>query len=118
MCNICNCNCSCNKQCHKVQTVTATATNVVLTVTNPTNISSLDVFNFSTGCKSISDVVTGTPLPVQITVNGTAVALLNKLAQPILSNRVPCRSRGAYVVPTTGDPYVILFDTPGCKCNA
>jgi hypothetical protein len=31
---------------------------------------------------------------------------------------VPCRSRGAYVVPTTGTPYVILFDTPPCKCYA
>ncbi len=110
--------CKCNKTCHKVQTVTTTATNVVLTVSNSTNISSLECFNFSTGCKCISDVVTGAPLPVQITVNGTAIALLNKYAQPILSNRVPFRSRGAYVVPTTGDPYVILFDTPCCKCYA
>ena len=23
-----------------------------------------------------------------------------------------------YVVPTSGTPYVILFDTPWCKCNA
>lgn len=116
---MCNSNCNrCNRQCHKVETVTATATNVVLTVTNSTNISSLECFNFSVGCKNISDVVTGAPLPVQITVNGTAVNLLNKYSLPILSNRVPCRSRGAYVVPTTGDPYVILFDTPGCKCNA
>lgn len=110
--------CRCNKTCHKLENVTVTDTNVILTVTNSNNISSLDCFNFSTGCKCVSDVVTGSPLPVQITVNGTAVALLNKYSLPILSNRVPERSRGAYVVPATGDPYVILFDTPYCKCNA
>ncbi len=108
---------NCNKTCHKVQTVTTTDTNVVLTVTNSTNISSLDCFNFSRDCKSISDVVTGSPLPVQIIVNGVAVSLLNKYSLPILSNRVPYRSRGAYVVPSSGTPYVILFDTPYCKCN-
>jgi hypothetical protein len=110
--------CNCNKICHKVETVTATDTNVVLTVTDSNNISSLDCFNFSTGCKSVNDVVTGVPLPVQITVNETAVSLLNKYSLPILSNRVPCRSRGAYVVPDGGTPYVILFDTPPCKCYA
>lgn len=108
--------CNCNKSCHKVQTVTTTDTNVVLTVSDSTNISSLDCFNFSAGCKSISDVVTGTPLPVQIIVNGVAVSLLNKYSLPILSNRVPCRSRGAYVAVDGGTPYVILFDTPCCKC--
>ena len=110
--------CNCNNHNHCLETATSNGTNVILTVSNSNNISSLDCFNFSTGCKCVSDVVTGAPLPVQITVNGTAVSLLNKYSLPILSNRVPRRSRGAYVVPTTGDPYVILFDTPCCKCNA
>lgn len=111
--------CNCNNKIHCLETVTTTDTNVILTVTNSTNISSLDCFNFNAGCKTISDFVAGTPLPVQITVNGTAVSLLNKYSLPILSNRVPRRSRGAYVVPTGGGtPYVILFDTPCCKCNA
>lgn len=110
--------CNCNKSCHKIKTVVSNGTNVILTVTNSNNISSLDCFNFSTGCKCVSDTVTGSPLPVLITVNGTNVALENKYGLPILSNRVPCRSRGAYVVPDSGSPYVILFDTPCCKCNA
>lgn len=110
--------CNCNNNKHCLETVTSNSTNVILTVSNSNNISSLDCFYFATGCKCVSDVVTGTPLPVQITINGTAVALLNKYALPILSNRVPRRSRGAYVVPTSGNPYVILFDTPCCKCNA
>lgn len=102
---------------HKVENVTVTDTNVALTVTNSTNISTLESFNLAVnGC--ISSRVSGSPLPVQIVVNGTAVSLLNKYSLPVLSNRVPRRSRGAYVAPESGTPYVILFDTPACKCNA
>lgn len=111
MCNICQFN-------HYVESVTATATNVVLDVTNDTNISSLEPFNLLTGCRRISEVVTGAPLPVQVTVNGVAVDLLNRFALPILSNRVPRRAQGTYVVPTTGDPYVILHTTPCNRVNA
>lgn len=110
--------CDCNKTCHKLETAVSNGTNVALTVTNSDNISSLDCFNFTAGCKSVNDVVTGSPLPVQIIVNGVAVSLLNKYSLPILSNRVPQRSRGAYVVPSSGTPYVILFDTPTCRCYA
>lgn len=109
--------CNCKKIC--VETVTATDTNVVLTATNSTNISSLECLNFGVPCsKNITDVVTGEPLPVQITINGTAVSLLNKYSLPILSNKVPRRAKGAYVVPATGSPFVILFTTPYCKCDA
>lgn len=111
MCNTCKIN-------HKIETVTATTTNVVLTVSNSTNISSLEPFNLIAGCQPISTSVTGAPLPVQVTVNGTAVALLNKFSLPVLSNRVPKRAKGTYVVPTTGDPYVILHTTPFNRVNA
>ena len=110
--------CNCNNKIHCLETVTVTDTNVALTVTNSNNISSLECFQFNTGCKCINDFVTGSPLPVQIIVNGTAVSLLNKYSLPILSNRVPRRAKGAYVVPDGGTPYVILFTTPCCKCNA
>ncbi len=113
MCNICKC-----KIDHEVETVTATAANVVLTVSNSTNISSLEPFNILTGCRRISEVVTGAPLPVQVNVNGTAVALLNRYSLPVLSNRVPRRSKGTYVVPATGNPYVILHTTPCNRVNA
>ena len=111
--------CTCNKNKHVLESVAVTDTNVVLTVSNSTNISSLDNFELSIPCcKSISDFVTGTPLPVQINVNGTAVNLYNKYSLPILSNRVPRRSKGAYVVSSGGTGYVILFTTPYCKANA
>lgn len=104
---------------HYVTAVAATATNVILTVSDDTNISSLENFNLIISrCRNVSDVVTGAPLPVQITVNGVAVDLLNRYALPILSNRVPRRALGTYVVPTTGDPYVILHTTPYNRVNA
>ena len=109
--------CNCRKIC--VETATATDTNVALAVTNSTNISSLECLNFGVPCNvNISNVVTGAPLPVQIIINGTAVSLLNKYSLPILSNRVPRRAKGAYVVPDGGTPYVVLFTTPCCKCDA
>lgn len=108
----------CNNFTHYVESVTATVANVVLTVSNDTNISSLECFNLVTGCRRISDVVVGAPLPVQVTVNGVAVDLLNRYALPVLSNRVPRRSLGTYVVPETGDPYVILHTTPYNRLNA
>lgn len=113
MCNTCRCRIN-----HYLEAVTATAANVVLTVSDDTNISSLEPFNIITGCKRISDVVTGAPLPVQVTVNGTAVPLLNRFSLPVLSNRVPQRSKGTYVVPATGTPYVILHTTPFNRVNA
>lgn len=108
--------CICKNHC--LETAVSNGTNIILTVTNSTNINSLDCFNFSAGCKCVADIVTGAPIPVLINVNGTDVMLLNKYCLPILSNRVPRRSRGAYVVPASEKPYVILFDTPCCKCNA
>lgn len=81
-------------------------------------MSTLEPFNLIAGCQPISTAVTGAPLPVQVNVNGTAVALLNRYSLPILSNRVPKRSKGTYVVPTTGDPYVILHTTPYNRVNA
>jgi len=108
--------CNCNNN-HYLETVTVTDTNAALTVTNSTNISSLDNFNLIVN-KCIGDFVTGTPLPVQVVVNGTAVSLYNRYSLPVLSNKIPRRAKGAYVVPDSGTPYVILFTTPQCKCNA
>lgn len=111
--------CNCKNNTHCLERVTVTTTNVALNVTNSNNISSLECFNlFINDCKNVNDTVTGKPLPVQIVVNGTAVSLLNKYSLQILSNKVPRRAKGAYVVPPSGTPYVILFTTPRCKCNA
>lgn len=111
--------CNCNPNFHKTLTLTQTATNLVATVSNGTNISSLDYFELVV-CQNPNAVITGDPLPYQINVNGTNVSLLNKYALPIYSDRLKPRKRyyGSYVVPATGSPYVILWNTPDCPAYA
>lgn len=100
---------------HKSTALTVTGDNLVMTVTNSTNLSNLDNFELVM-CQNPSTVVTTAPIPIQITINGTAVTLLNKYSLPIYSNRLCSRKKyyGAYVVPTTGSPFVILWNTPDC----
>ncbi|MBR5012837.1 MAG: hypothetical protein IKY15_02745 [Clostridia bacterium] len=107
----------CNYKCsHRVETITATATNLVLTVSESTNISNYERFDFYFPCyRSIGSVVTGDPLPVQVNINGVVVDVLNRFGEPLQSNRVPRRSKGTYIVPETGDPYLILHNTPFCN---
>ena len=109
------CNCQTCQNVHYVTTATTGADNVELTVSNSTDIGNLDSFILIMN-RNIQ--VTGSPLPVTVNVNGTAVNLLNKYSLPINSNRIPRRAIGSYVVPTSGNPYVILFSTPYCRCNA
>lgn len=90
-----------------------TPTSLVMTVTNDGNISSLENFTLVLARNPYS-VITGDPVPFQVTVNGTNVSLLNKYSLPIYSNRLSMRKvyYGSYVVPDEGDPYVILWNTP------
>lgn len=99
---------------HKVTSLTATDSTVNMTVTNSTNISSLDKFELVL-CVNPSTVVTGSPLPFTITINGSTAQLYNKYHLPIYSNRLCPRKRycGAYVNNGT-DAWVVLFNTPDC----
>lgn len=108
-------NCMCNPYEHKVTSLTASETAVNMVITNSTNVSSLDCFELIL-CVNPDTVVTGTPLPYTITVNGTSASLLNKYSLPIYTSRLNTRKKyfGSYVVPTTGSPYVILWNTPEC----
>lgn len=103
---------------HRVTEVNVTDTQVVLTVTDATNIGNLERFNLICR-KPISSLVTTAPLPVFVTANGTTVPIKNAFGLPLMSNVVPFGlTMGRYVVETTpgetGDtttPYVIL-NTP------
>lgn len=109
-------NCCYNPYFHKGTALTATDTAVEITITNPTNVSDLDCFEFVL-CVNPNTVVTGDPLPYTINVNGTAVALLNNLGIQINTNRLQPRKRyfGRYVVNGLGGAtYVILQNTPDC----
>lgn len=102
---------------HRVIEISATTTNLVLNVSNSTNIGNGERFKFyfpRHRTQRISDVITGAPLPVLINVNGANVQLIDSNKQAVLSNRVPRRSDGRYIVPSTGEPYVQLYYLPGC----
>lgn len=109
-------NCCYNPYFHKGTALTAGADSVEITITNPTNVSDLDCFEFVL-CVNPNTVVTGDPLPYTINVNGTAVALLNNLGIQINTNRLQPRKRyfGRYVVNGLGGAtYVMLQNTPDC----
>lgn len=94
-------------------TPSETPTSLVMTVTNSGNISSLEYFELVMTRNPYS-VITGDPVPFEVTVNGTNVPLYNKYSLPIYSNRLNMRKRyyGSYVAPEGGDAYVILWNTP------
>ena len=104
--------CNCNPNVHKVTNMTTAG---LLTVTNPNNIANLDLFILIM-CVNPSNIITGAPVNLTMTINGATVDLLNKYGLPISSDRLAPRRRyiGRYIVPATGTPYVILLDTP---CN-
>ena len=85
----------------------------LLTVTNSNNIANLTPFDLVL-CLNPSSVITGAPVNMTITINGTVATLLNRIALPISTDHLRSRTRykGVYVIPTSGDPYVILRDTP------
>jgi hypothetical protein len=100
---------------HFVETVVNAGTSLQINTTNDTNISNLTPYYFKRAAEI--SVVPTAPIPVEVGVNGTFVALNNKYGQQIMSDKVPRRAVGMYVVPTEGDPYVILLTTPSCKCR-
>lgn len=103
---------NCDPRFHKTTGLTASATAVNMTVTNSTNIASLDCFKLVL-CECPNSIITGAPLPYTITINGSTAQLYNKYRLPVYTNRLKPRKvyRGAYVNNGT-DAWVILFDTP------
>ena len=113
-CNKCN-NC---KNFHLSTNLTYVAgTSLTVATTNSTNITTKQPFCFVIRQK-VSDTVTGTPVPVIMTVNGTAANLYNKYHLPMMSDKLHCRTlyKGWYVNNGT-DAWVELKDIPKCECN-
>ena len=107
------CNCQTCQNVHYVTSVTDNTSSIDLVVSNSTDIGNLDPFILIMN-KNVS--VPTAPVPVTVNVNGASIPLYNKYSIQIQSNRIPRRSVGAYV--EAEDPYVILFTTPYCRCNA
>lgn len=89
---------------------TALTTAGVLTVSNSTNVASGERFVLALALNP-SSIITGAPVNYTVTINGTAVDIINifgaKVSTDKLIPRVPYR--GYYFVPTDGSsPYVVL----------
>lgn len=110
---------NCNPNFHKVTALTQGSSSIEMTLTNSTNISSLDYFELVL-CVNPKTVVTGSALPYTATINGTAgIPVYNKYSLPIYSNRLHTRKRyfGSYVV-NGSSSYIILWNTPDCPMYA
>ena len=100
-----NCNCCANL--HKTTALSAAG---LLTVTNPTNIGNFDKFCLVlTICPD--SVITGVPVAYTVTINGTAVPIIDKWGYPITSDRLRTRTlyKGRYVT-VAGASHVTLLN--------
>ena len=100
--------CLCNL--HKATNLT---TGGLLTVSNSNNIANLMPFDMVL-CLNPNNIITGAPVNYTITINGTVASLLNRFGLPISTDHLAPRKvyRGRYIIPVSGDPYVILLNTP------
>ena len=103
----CNCNCP---YMHRTSAISAAG---VLTVTNSTNVGNFDPF-----CLIVSinpdAVITGAPVATTVTINGTAVPIVDKWGYPVTTDILGvCRTKykGRYVESAT--PHVTLTDVCG-----
>lgn len=106
----------CDPYFHKVTAATDMQDAVELTTTNSTNIAHGDCYKLKL-CATLSTVVTGGPVPVNIVVNGTPVVLKNRWGVPIKSNEFTVGKvyYGAYMNDGT-ENYVMLNNNPTSSC--
>jgi len=100
-----NCNCCANL--HKTTGLSAAG---LLTVTNPTNVGNFDKFCLVlTICPD--SIITGVPVAYTVTINGTAVPIIDKWGYPITSDRLRTRTlyKGRYVT-VAGVSHVTLLN--------
>lgn len=112
-----NCFCECPNIHFSTNLTYVADTSLTVTTTNSTNIVSKQPFCFVIRQK-VSDVVTGGPVPVIMTVNGAAANLYDKYHLPLTSDKLKCRFlyKGWYVTDGT-DAWVELKDFPICNCH-
>lgn len=98
---------SCN--CGNFHRATNLAADGTLTVTNPNNIANFDDFNMVL-CLNPNNVITGAPVPYTVTINGTAVPILDVWGYPVRTDRLCPRKmyRGKYIAGTGITTHVTL----------
>lgn len=102
-------NCNCCQYLHKT---TALSTAGLLTVTNPNNVGNFDPFCLVlTICPN--SVITGTPVAYTVTVNGTAIPVVDMWGYPVMTDRLRTRKvyRGRYIVTSAG-AHITLTNVP------
>lgn len=99
-----SCNC-----CEHIHKTTGLSTAGLLTVTNSTNVGNFDPFCLVLTINPNS-VITGVPVDYTVTVNGTAIPIVDKWGYPITSDRLKTRTlyRGRYVITTAGAHITLL----------
>lgn len=101
-------NCNCCSYMHKTTAISVAG---LLTVTNSTNVGNFDRFCL---CFTIdpSSIITTAPVDLTVTINGTAVPIIDEWGYPITSDKVTTRKRyyGRYIEGTT--PHVTLLNVP------
>jgi hypothetical protein len=81
-------------------------------VTNPNNVGNFDPFCLVlTICPD--SVITGVPVAYTVTINGTAVPVVDIWGYPVMTDRLRTRKvyRGRYIV-ATGDTHLTLINVP------
>lgn len=95
--------------CPYIHTTTALSTAGLLTVTNATNVGNFECFRLILTINPDS-VITTAPAEYTITINGTAVPILDKWGYPITTDRLSTRTcyKGRYVESET--PHLTLMN--------
>lgn len=99
--------CNCCNNLHKTTGLSAAG---LLTVTNPNNVGNFDKFCLVlTICPD--SVITEVPVAYTVTINGTAVPVIDKWGYPITSDRLRTRTlyKGRYVT-VDGTSHVTLLN--------
>ena len=100
--------CNCCSNMHKTTAISVAG---LLTVTNANNIGNFDRFCL---CFTInpSSIITTAPVDLTVTINGTAVPILDEWGYPVTSDKVTTRKRyyGRYIESET--PHVTLLNVP------
>lgn len=100
-----NCNC-----CNNLHKTTALSAAGLMTVTNPNNVGNFDKFCLVlTICPNT--VVTGTPVPYTVTVNGTNIPVVDRWGYPIQTDRLRTRTlyKGRYIT-VAGNSHITLLN--------
>lgn len=101
--------CNCCQYLHKT---TALSTAGLLTVTNSTNIGNFDPFCLLLTINP-NNVITTSPVAYTVTVNGTAIPIVDIWGYPVMTDRLKTRKvyKGRYIVNSTG-AHITLINVP------